>query len=100
ILGIALAAVIGVWFATKGSSKKAVPAVVGLGIDDAVVKLQDDGFRIAIQRRASPKTAGTVVGQVPAAGVPEPKGSTVSLQVSRGRTLHTVPNAVGEHQTT
>lgn len=99
ILGVLLIAALGIWYFTKGSDKKAVPAVVGLRIDEAVTRLQDDGFKIRTQRQSNAKPAGIVFGQNPAQGSDEPKGSTVKLLVSRGISQATVPNAVGETQT-
>ncbi|MEO9174121.1 MAG: PASTA domain-containing protein, partial [Gaiellales bacterium] len=99
ILGVVIIAGLGIWYFTKGSDKKPVPAVVGLRIDNAVARLQADGFKLQTQRAASARAPGIVFGQNPAQGTDEPKGSTVKLLVSRGPSRATVPNAVGESQT-
>jgi serine/threonine-protein kinase len=75
-----------------------VPAVVGLKIDDAVARLQDDGFRVATKRQSNERASGTVFGQNPDQDSDARKGSTVQLLVSSGRALATVPNAVARSQ--
>jgi serine/threonine-protein kinase len=98
ILGVLLLGVLGIWYFTRGSDSRAVPAVVGLKIDDAVARLQDDGFRVATQRQSNVRASGTVFGQNPDQDSNAKKGSTVKLLVSSGRHLATVPNAVGRSQ--
>ena len=85
------------WYVTKSESKP-VPPVVGLRSDAAVNRLQADGFKVQIVPQSSTRPAGVVFGQNPASGASVDKGSTVRLLVSKGRTLVTVPNAVGLSQ--
>jgi beta-lactam-binding protein with PASTA domain len=83
-----------VWYFTR-SSTKPVPAVVGLRIDDAVTRLQADGFKVQIARQSNAKPPGVVFGQDPAAATKADSGSAVRLLVSKGPSSATVPNAVG-----
>ena len=85
---------VAVWYFTR-SSAKAVPAVVGLRIDDAVTRLQGDGFKAQIARQANAKRPGTVFGQNPAANAKADSGTAVRLLVSNGPSSSTVLNAVG-----
>ncbi|MDX6572957.1 MAG: eukaryotic-like serine/threonine-protein kinase [Gaiellales bacterium] len=94
LLLLALVGGVAVWLLTRSSSK-AVPAVVGLRIDDAVTRLQGDGFKVSIARQANAKSPGIVFGQNPAGSAKVDSGSTVRLLVSRGPSASTVPNAVG-----
>jgi eukaryotic-like serine/threonine-protein kinase len=99
ILGVIIIGGLGIWYFTRSSDTKPVPAVVGLRSDAAVARVQADGFRVQIQHESSARAAGVVYGQNPAQGTDESKGSTVKLLVSRGPSRSTVPNAVGESQT-
>ncbi|MDP9257498.1 MAG: PASTA domain-containing protein [Actinomycetota bacterium] len=83
-----------VWYFTR-SSTKPVPAVVGLRIDNAVTRLQADGFKVQIARQSNAKPPGVVFGQNPAADTKADSGSSVRLLVSNGPSSSTVPNAVG-----
>jgi beta-lactam-binding protein with PASTA domain len=94
LLGLVLVIGLIVWYVNRSSSKT-VPAVVGLRIDAAVNRLQQDGFKVEIARQSSTRSAGTVFGQNPAAGTSHSDGSSVRLLVAKGRTGATVPNAVG-----
>ena len=94
LVGLILAIGLIVWYVTRSSSK-AVPAVVGLRVDAAVSKLQDDGFKVQIVRQSNAHAAGVVFGQNPAAATKHDDGSSVRLLVSKGRTRATVPNGVG-----
>jgi beta-lactam-binding protein with PASTA domain len=97
LIALLLALIVGgfaVWYFTR-SSTKPVPAVVGLRIDNAVTRLQGDGFKVRITRQSNAKSPGLVFGQDPAAGVKADSGSTVQLLVSNGPSSATVPNAVG-----
>ena len=60
-----------------------VPNVIGQTQAKATTTLQDLGFVVSVSQLAS-GTAGQVVGQAPASGSQEPKGSTVSIVVSTG----------------
>jgi beta-lactam-binding protein with PASTA domain len=97
LIALLLALIVGgfaVWYFTR-SSTKPVPAVVGLRIDNAVTRLQGDGFKVQIARQSNAKRAGVVFGQDPAAGTKADSGSAVQLLVSKGPAALTVPNAVG-----
>ena len=82
------------WYFTRSESK-AVPAVLGLRIDEAVTRLQADGFKAEIARQSNAKAPGIVFGQNPAAATEADDGSSVRLLVSNGPSNATVPNAVG-----
>ena len=97
ILGLVIIAGLALWYVTR-SDTKTVPSVVGLQSDAAVNRLQNDGFKVQIVRQSSTGPAGVVFGQNPAADASVSKGSTVRLLVSKGRSLVTVPNAVGLSQ--
>jgi eukaryotic-like serine/threonine-protein kinase len=97
LIALLLALIIGgaaVWYFTK-SSTKPVPAVVGMRIDDAVTRLQADGFKVQIVRQSNARQPGVVFGQDPVASAKADSGSTVRLLVSKGPSSSTVPNAVG-----
>lgn len=100
LIALLLALLVGgfaVWYFTR-SSTKPVPAVVGQRIDDAVTRLQGDGFKAEIARQSNAKPPGVVFGQNPAADTKADSGSTVRLLVSNGPGSVTVPNAVGLSQ--
>ena len=83
-----------VYLLTRSDSKP-VPAVVGLRIDEAVTRLQADGFKAEIARQSNDKAPGVVFGQNPAADDDADEGSAVRLLVSSGPNSKAVPNAVG-----
>jgi beta-lactam-binding protein with PASTA domain len=60
-----------------------VPDVIGFKQADATSALKGLGFQVAVSEIAT-GTAGQVVYQAPKAGTAEPKGSTVSIIVSKG----------------
>jgi len=77
LVGLLLLVLVGgvaVWLLTR-SSTKAVPAVVGLRIDNAVTRLQADGFKVQIARKANAKSPGIVFGQNPAGAAKADSGS-------------------------
>ena len=94
VLAAILIAGIATWYFTR-SDTKPVPGVVGLQVDDAVTKLQADGFKVAIVRQSNDQAAGVVFGQNPAADTDADEGSSVRVLVSNGPSTTTVPNAVG-----
>ena len=83
-----------IWYVGRSSSKT-VPAVVGLRVDAAVSRLQQDGFKVQIARQSNARPAGVVIGQNPAADTTHDEGSTVRLLASSGPSHAKVPNAVG-----
>ncbi len=77
---------------SKGKQPIEVPNVTGSKQDDAERKLIARGFGVAIQQVFSDTVAvGVVVSQSPSSGTAD-KGSTVTLQVSKGPDIVTVPN--------
>jgi beta-lactam-binding protein with PASTA domain len=94
LVGLLIAIGLIVWYVTRSDSK-AVPAVVGLRIDAAVTRLEQDGFKTQIARQTNARAAGVVFGQNPAAATKHDNGSIVRLLVSKGRGSAKVPNAVG-----
>ena len=94
VLAAILIAGIATWYFTRTDTKP-VPGVVGLQVDDAVTKLQADGFKVAIVRQSNDQAAGVVFGQNPAANTDADEGSSVRVLVSNGPSTTTVPNAVG-----
>jgi eukaryotic-like serine/threonine-protein kinase len=97
VLGVIILVGLIVWYTTR-SDTKAVPNVVGLQVDDAVNRMQADGFKTQIARQANDHAAGIVFSQNPEANVKAGSGSTVHLTVSSGKAQVTVPNAVGRAQ--
>jgi serine/threonine-protein kinase len=94
ILALALLAIAAAWYFTR-TDTASVPAVVGLPLDDAVTRLENDGFKADIVSQPNEATQGTVFQQDPSAGTEHEKGSQVQVLVSKGPTDVTVPNTVG-----
>jgi beta-lactam-binding protein with PASTA domain len=83
---------------SKGASKetaKAVTAVTGSTVDDAVNRLQADGFETVIERAPHVEPADVVYAQQPKAGALLAAGKAVTLMVSTGPARAEVPNAIG-----
>ncbi len=83
------------WYVLAQEDTKAVPAVEGLPLDQAVERLEEDGFDIDVATAASDAPSGTVFAQDPTAGTEADEGSTVRISVSGGPDTVAVPNAVG-----
>jgi serine/threonine-protein kinase len=98
ILVLALAAIAATWYFTQ-SDTKAVPAVEGLALDDAVTRVQDEGFKADIVSEPNDAAEGTVFRQSPGAGTDADEGSEVQLLVSKGPADVAIPNAVGVTET-
>jgi serine/threonine-protein kinase len=88
-------------FVSLGHEPVAVPDVTGQTPEQAVSNLEAAGF--TVQRGEDGRTAAVDVGEVmavtpgPAEG-PQPFGSTVTISVSVGLPLVTVPDVVGMNQ--
>jgi len=70
-----------------------VPSVVGEAAPAAVKELEAEGLEARRRNVVSSENTGTVVAQSPRTGTRVERGSTITINVSRG--LVTVPNTVG-----
>jgi eukaryotic-like serine/threonine-protein kinase len=77
---------------SKGPKPVPVPNVVGSAFESAQSTLQGVGFAVAREDVEDNEPAGTVVGQNPAAGTQQGKGSVITLQVSQGPPTSQVPD--------
>ena len=76
--------------------KVAVPNVVGMERDQAADALGAAGFKVEVKEEFSAEIAqGKVISQSPTPGQKVPKGSTVTITVSKGPATVVVPNVVG-----
>ena len=97
VVGVIILVGLIVWYTTR-SDNKTVPNVVGLQVDDAVNRMQAQGFKTQIARQPNSHPVGVVFNQDPAANSKAGSGSTVHLTASSGAVTVTVPNAVGRQQ--
>jgi eukaryotic-like serine/threonine-protein kinase len=81
-----------------GPKPVAVPNVVGTAYESAASQLQGVGFGVARNDVEDDAAAGTVVGQDPPGGSQRAKGSTITLQVSKGPTTSTVPDVESQEE--
>jgi serine/threonine-protein kinase len=85
---------------SSGPKPIGIPDVRGSSFESAASQLQALGFAVAKQEADSNQVAGTVIDQTPAANNFAPKGSTVTLTVSKGPTTSGVPNVENEDEQT
>jgi eukaryotic-like serine/threonine-protein kinase len=90
-----LAAGAAAWYFLADEDTRSVPTVEGLPVDQAVERLEDDGFDVDAATEPNDAPTGTVFAQDPSAGTEADEGSTVRISVSRGPDTASVPNAVG-----
>lgn len=80
---------------SKGKEPVQVPNTTGRPQAEATKALRDLGFRVVLEQVFSDTVdPGVVVAQTPSSGTAD-KGSTVTLQVSKGPDVITVPDVVG-----
>jgi len=79
----------------NGPVQANVPSVVGLSLSDATARLNSAGFHANPKYVDSNAPKDQVVQQSPAPNTPEPKGSSVTVQVSNGPPQVSVPDVVG-----
>jgi beta-lactam-binding protein with PASTA domain len=72
-----------------------VPRLVGRTAADAKEALRSAGLSSSVTTVSSSKEEGTVLGQSPGAGAKVRRGSVVTLRVSAGPALVTVPDVTG-----
>jgi beta-lactam-binding protein with PASTA domain len=74
----------------------AMPNLKGLSAADAANRLQAAKVTVQLKQVASTEPPGTVVGQTPPAGKRAVPGSTVVLQVAKGKATVAVPDLHGQ----
>ena len=78
---------------SKGPKPIAVPSVIGTAFESAESQLQGLGFAVSRNDvEDADQPAGIVVGQSPAAGTQQAKGSVITLQVSEGPQTSQIPD--------
>src|SRR3972149_5638917 len=77
---------------SKGPKLVPVPSIVNLSYDPAAAILQGAGFVVARNEVEDGSAPGTVIAQSPGAPETAPRGSTVTLQVSKGPSTTAVPD--------
>ena len=96
LLALAIAALLLVAIVLLGSPERVqVPDVVGSSISVAQQRLEKAGFEVVTVRDNSDKPRNRVIGQNPGGRTTADKGSRVTLTVSEGRSIQTVPNVTG-----
>jgi beta-lactam-binding protein with PASTA domain/predicted Ser/Thr protein kinase len=85
---------------SKGPKPLGVPNVVGFTFDQANSTLQAAGFQVSREDVDSTQPKDVVVSQSPSSGETAAKGSTVTVQVSRGPTTATVPDVTSQDEET
>lgn len=98
VLAVALALIAAAWYLAQPDNTS-VPSVVGLPLNDAVTRVQGDGFKADIVSQPNEEAEGTVFDQSPSAGREAEEGSQVRLLVSNGPAEVAIPNAVGISET-
>jgi eukaryotic-like serine/threonine-protein kinase len=80
---------------SSGPQLVSVPPVEGDSYESAAATLQAAGFAVARTDVESDEPRGTVVGQNPEGNSSQPKGSRITLSVSRGPSSTQVPDVIG-----
>ena len=84
---------------STGPGEAPVPTLAGLPREQAEAQLRDAGFEPRVERSYSDTVPnGRVIATTPPGGTTIERGSTVILDVSRGREQVEVPDVVGESQ--
>jgi serine/threonine protein kinase len=86
---------------SQGQGNMIVPTVVGLTRAAAMRAIRAQKLKVRVETRTSDTVrSGDATGTDPGAGTPEPVGSPVTLFISSGRPLVSVPDVRGETQAT
>jgi eukaryotic-like serine/threonine-protein kinase len=83
---------------SKGQKLAKVPVLVGTQRSVAVQQIRGRALTPAVEEEESAKPAGEVIRQAPSAGSELPRGSTVSIVVSKGEKKTMVPNVIGKER--
>ncbi|MEU6256577.1 Stk1 family PASTA domain-containing Ser/Thr kinase [Streptomyces sp. NPDC047043] len=83
---------------STGAPKVQVPSVIGLSLDDAKAKLEDDDhqFKVETKTRESTEKANTVLEQDPIGGKEREKGATITLTIAKAPETVAVPDVSGQ----
>jgi serine/threonine-protein kinase len=81
---------------SKGPQPVTVPDLTGMQFDQASALLTQQGFQVARSDVDSTQPANSVLAQSPAPSSSAPKGSTVTLTVSKGPTTSPVPDVTNQ----
>ena len=83
---------------SQGLAPVAVPPVVGQPLDQAIPLLEGAGFKVGPPRYVDSEQAkDTVLSQDPSGNSSAPRGTTVTLTVSKGPRTTTIPDVTGEN---
>jgi eukaryotic-like serine/threonine-protein kinase len=93
LLVLVAAAGAALWYLTRDDTKP-VPDTVGLTLEAAVSRLQDEGFKTDISRENHDSPEGRVFEQDPAPGEEAEEGSSVAIVVSEGPATVEVPDVI------
>jgi beta-lactam-binding protein with PASTA domain/predicted Ser/Thr protein kinase len=80
---------------SSGPQLVSVPPVEGELYEDAAATLQQAGFAVARSDVESDEPRGTVVAQNPEGNTSQPRGSRITLSVSKGPSRTQVPDVLG-----
>ena len=84
---------------SAGPGKGMIPDVVDQPEGEAISELEDAGFRVRSERETSADVAeGNVIRTTPSAGLRAKRGSTVSIFISTGPKLVTVPDVLNQSE--
>ena len=83
---------------SKGQKLAKVPVLVGTQRSVAVQQIRGRGLTPGVEEEESAKPAGEVIRQAPSAGSELPRGSSVSIVVSKGKKKTKVPNVIGSER--
>ncbi len=84
---------------STGPGEATVPNLAGVPREEAEAQLREAGFEPQVERSFSDTVRnGRVIGTTPPGGTTIERGSTVTLNVSRGREQVEVPDVVGESE--
>jgi beta-lactam-binding protein with PASTA domain/predicted Ser/Thr protein kinase len=83
---------------SKGQKLAKVPVLVGTQRSVAVQQIRGRGLTPGVEEEESAKPAGEVIRQAPSAGSELPRGSSVSIVVSKGERKTKVPNVIGKER--
>ena len=82
---------------SEGPAPRTVPPLAGLTRDQAVAALESEGLGAEVATRFDDEVdEGVVIGSEPGSGATVRRGTTVTVVVSRGRDLVTVPDIIGK----